>query len=60
MGCSCSPSCDRCGAGGRRGMAIDGELHKEEEAAGELDSPASVAGTSSCKWALADEKATTV
>jgi hypothetical protein len=41
-------------------MAIDGELHKEEEAAGELDSPASVAGTSSCKWALADEKATTV
>jgi hypothetical protein len=38
----------------------NGELREEEEAAGDLDSPASITGASSCKWALADEKATTV
>jgi hypothetical protein len=39
---------------------IDGELREQEEAAGELGSPASVAGASSCKRALADEEATVV
>jgi hypothetical protein len=41
-------------------MAVDNELCEEEEAASDLGSPASVAGALSCKWALADEEATTV
>jgi hypothetical protein len=39
---------------------FNAELHEEEEAAGDLGSPTSVAGNSSCKQALADEEATTV
>jgi hypothetical protein len=41
-------------------MVVDGELHEEEEAAGELGSPASMADVSSCKWALADKEMTAV
>jgi hypothetical protein len=36
-------------------MVVDTELHEEEVTAGELGSPTSVAGASSCKRALDDE-----
>jgi hypothetical protein len=39
-------------------MVVNGDLCEEEEAAGDLDSPASVASALSCKQALADEEAT--
>jgi hypothetical protein len=39
---------------------VNGELGNEEEATGEVGSPVSVAGASSCKRALADEEATSV
>jgi hypothetical protein len=39
---------------------VDSELHEEEEAASELSSLASVAGTLSCERALADGEATAV
>jgi hypothetical protein len=39
---------------------VNGELGNEEEATGEVGSPVSVAGASSCKQALADEEATSV
>jgi hypothetical protein len=42
---------------GQRGTMVDCELHEEEEAASELSSLASVAGTLSCERALADGEA---
>jgi hypothetical protein len=41
-------------------VANDGELREEEDAAVELDSPASVADASSCKLALDDAGTTAV
>jgi hypothetical protein len=57
---SCSPPRSGGRAGGAQTVAGDSELVGEEEAAGELGSMASVAGTSSCKRPPADKEATAV
>jgi hypothetical protein len=49
-----------CVARGVRRVANDGELREEEDAAVELDSPASVAGASNYKLALDDAGTTMV
>jgi hypothetical protein len=41
-------------------MVVDSVVHEEEVVADELGSPASMAGASSCNWALADKVAMAV